>query len=109
MQKDGYTAKAHKITTSDGYILHLHHIENNTSTSNETIRKPVVFLMHGLLETASSWIALGPEFSLGRMKTKKYEWLKVFYTFVFLSLKAYLLHDNGFDVWMGNCRGTRLL
>lgn len=66
IENDGYPAQVHKIVTSDGYILQLHRIGNDTSLSTADVESRVpVFLMHGLLETASSWIALGPEHSLG--------------------------------------------
>lgn len=65
------------MTTTDGYILHLHRIANesefetNKNGKNRT-RKPVL-LMHGLLETAASWIALGPEHSLGKNNKKMFQ------------------------------------
>lgn len=64
IQNDGYPASDHKVITTDGYILQLHRIANETSSESNVTRTPV-FLMHGLLETASSWIALGPDHSLG--------------------------------------------
>lgn len=58
------------MVTVDGYILHLHRIGNDTTSQINKKRIPV-FLMHGLLETASSWIALGPSHSLGKKVKKK--------------------------------------
>lgn len=70
IENDGYPAQVHKVVTSDGYILRLHRIGNDTSLSTEDVSRVPVFLMHGLLETASSWIALGPEHSLGTNEMK---------------------------------------
>lgn len=70
IQSDGYPATAHKIVTADGYILQLHRIGNETVSNVNTHRAPV-FLMHGLLETATSWIALGPQHSLGEYNTQE--------------------------------------
>lgn len=69
IQHDGYPATAHKVVTADGYILNLHRIANDTLSGRDKIRTPV-FLMHGLLETANSWIALGPRHSLGRSRVR---------------------------------------
>ncbi|XP_036329176.1 lipase 3-like isoform X2 [Rhagoletis pomonella] len=44
--------------------------------------KPV-FLMHGLLDSSDTWIIQGPKAGLG-----------------------YYLHDQGYDVWLGNARGN---
>lgn len=65
IENDGYFARAYRVVTSDGYILQLHRIGNDTSLSAGNVSRVPVLLMHGLLETASSWIALGPEHSLG--------------------------------------------
>ncbi|XP_047986195.1 lipase 3-like [Leguminivora glycinivorella] len=45
---------------------------------------PVVFLMHGLSGSADDYVASGPESGI-----------------------AYLLAKDGYDVWMGNARGTK--
>lgn len=65
IQRDGYPAQVYKVVTGDGYIITLHRIANDTPSGRDKMRTPV-FLMHGLLETANSWIALGPRHSLGK-------------------------------------------
>lgn len=64
------------MTTDDKYILTLHRIARPGA-------KPVL-LVHGLEDTSSTWIVMGPESGLG-----------------------YFLYANGYDVWMGNVRGNR--
>ncbi|XP_044735400.1 lipase 3-like [Chrysoperla carnea] len=88
--KYGYPVETHSVVTEDGYILGVHRIpngkiENNnyTAEKDNNINKPVVFLMIGLLCSSADWIIAGPGKALG-----------------------YLLADTGYDVWMGNARGT---
>lgn len=45
---------------------------------------PVVFLMHGLVMSADDWVTAGTESGI-----------------------AYLLANEGYDVWMGNARGSK--
>ncbi|KAJ8974133.1 hypothetical protein NQ317_004499 [Molorchus minor] len=81
----GYPIEAHQdIQTEDGYLLDIFRIPyGRTKTGSRKKRRPVVFLMHGLLSNAENWIIGGPQKGL-----------------------AFLLADRGYDVWMGNSRGS---
>ncbi|XP_034128710.1 lipase 1 [Drosophila guanche] len=76
LQKYKYPAEGHQVTTEDNYILTVHRIPRPGA-------QPVL-LVHGLEDTSSTWIVMGPQSGLG-----------------------YFLYGHGYDVWMGNVRGNR--
>ncbi|XP_044249511.1 lipase 1 [Drosophila takahashii] len=76
LEKYKHPAETHQVTTEDKYVLTLHRIPRPGA-------KPVL-LVHGLEDTSSTWIVMGPHSGLG-----------------------YFLYANGYDVWMGNVRGNR--
>ena len=79
----GYRAEAHRVITDDFYVLELHRILPRAPISDEKLRK-VVYLHHGMVLDGHVWIVNANENSL-----------------------AYMLSDRGYDVWLGNSRGTR--
>ncbi|XP_032664161.1 lipase 3-like [Odontomachus brunneus] len=118
----GYIAETHNVWTEDDYRLRVHRVlpsddrippvslddhtndwnvadiydsNHNSSVSPEschqtsetpcafTSSKVPVLLFHGLLSSSADWVLLGSHNAL-----------------------AYVLCDNGFDVWLGNARGN---
>ena len=75
------------MTTDDGYINAIFRITPNGTETDENGRpknKPVVFLMHGITDTAVCWIVHYPNLA-----------------------PAFQLVRAGYDVWLGNQRGTK--
>ncbi|RDX61607.1 Triacylglycerol lipase 2, partial [Mucuna pruriens] len=81
-EPQGYKCEEHKVTTEDGYILSLQRLP--ARGSGVKADKPPVLLQHGLFLDAISWLFNSPDESLG-----------------------FVLADNGYDVWLGNARGTK--
>ena len=63
IQKYGYPAETHNITTADGYILTVFRIPHGRTQSQST-RGPV-YLHHGVLLSSSDWLMNRIDTALG--------------------------------------------
>lgn len=80
----GYKAEKYQVITDDGYILPLYRIPSGkTPSPTPNANRPVVYFQHGLENTAADWILNLPSQSA-----------------------PFLYADAGFDVFIGNFRGT---
>lgn len=80
--KYGYNAEVHYATTEDGYVLELHRIAGGPKSPPRKGKK-VCYLQHGLVFSSASFVLSGPNHAI-----------------------SYRLADEGYDVWMGNSRGS---
>ncbi|KAI0600591.1 Alpha/Beta hydrolase protein [Biscogniauxia sp. FL1348] len=88
----GYTAEEHVVQTRDGYLLGVHRLawrrgeeDAKVNSGPASIKKPVVYLHHGLLMNSEVWVCL--------TDAKR--------------CLPFVLVDQGFDVWLGNNRGNK--
>lgn len=80
VELEGFALETHKVTTTDGFNLVLHHITVPGESSESKTQRYPVLLMHGLLQSSAAYCTSGPQ-----------------------SL-AYTLVKSGYDVWLGNNR-----
>ncbi|XP_068898516.1 lipase member J-like [Tenebrio molitor] len=78
IQRSGYKLERYVVTTSDGYVLTLFRIPPEEGDNRKN--KQPIFLQHGIASDSAIWVTTG---SLG-----------------------FILADEGYDVWLGNHRGT---
>ncbi|XP_024881578.1 lipase 3-like, partial [Temnothorax curvispinosus] len=64
VQRYGYPAEEHYVTTEDGYNLVIHRI-SGSPLSNSQQRRKVVFLQHGIVCTSDCWVSIGAGKDLG--------------------------------------------
>ena len=73
----GLNFEQHTVTTSDGYRLKVFHIWHRST------KGPPVFFQHGLASAGDTWMVNGDK------------------------APAFMAAKKGYDVWIGNNRGTR--
>lgn len=79
--RNGYPLETHAVTTDDGYILTIFRIPYGKSSTSLKTRKPV-FIQHGFGSNSAAFV---------HRRTKSL---------------AFILADEGYDVWLGNSRGS---
>jgi len=77
-----YPVESHIVITDDQYELTLFRLQAKNTTM--TTGKPVLLLWHGLLDCADTWISNEEHIA-----------------------PAFVLANQGYDVWVGNSRGTK--
>ncbi|XP_011706371.1 PREDICTED: lipase member M-like, partial [Wasmannia auropunctata] len=71
VERYGYPAEEHYVTTEDGYNLVIHRISGSPLSKSQQRRK-VVFLQHAILVTSDAWVLLGPGKDLEKFQAYDY-------------------------------------
>ena len=77
----GFVFETHQVETEDHYILNMHRIR---AYDMPTWGTPAVFMQHGIQDSSDCWVMHYPELA-----------------------PAFQLVREGYDVWLGNQRGTK--
>ena len=56
----------HTVITTDGYILEMHRITSSPNAPAAKTPKQPVLLVHGVLDSSSTWIIMGSRNGLGK-------------------------------------------
>lgn len=80
IENEGFLLEEHKVETDDGYLDILFRVNKPDHIKN----KPVVILIHGLIDSSDSFFVNGRDKSLG-----------------------FTIPEAGFDVWLVNTRGNK--
>jgi lysosomal acid lipase/cholesteryl ester hydrolase len=90
----GYHAEEHVVQTTDGYLLGVHRLPYKRGEERDgvlvnagprSVKKPVVYLHHGLLMNSEVWVCITEE----------------------ERCLPFALAEQGYDVWLGNNRGNK--
>ncbi|KAJ7555205.1 hypothetical protein O6H91_05G026300 [Diphasiastrum complanatum] len=83
VQGYGYPCLQDTVTTEDGFVLGMQRIPHGINSNMDNSERDPVLLLHGLLQGAATFVMNTPSQSL-----------------------AFILADQGYDVWLGNTRGS---
>ena len=81
VERAGFGFEQHQVVTEDGYYLNVFRVMNADVQAGK--QAPVVFMQHGLMDTADTWVMNEPE-----------------------KAPAFTMARAGYDVWLGNNRGN---
>ena len=81
--ENGFSSESFTIVTEDGYISQMYRIPGKAG-EDLSVKKPAVLMMHGLECDMNFWTANDGDLA-----------------------PPFILASQGYDVWLGNNRGTR--
>ncbi len=64
VERYGYSAEEHYVTTEDGYILTIHRISASPLYKGRQ-KRGIIFFQNGILASSDFWVLTGPDKDLG--------------------------------------------